>query len=64
MSLFDYPRINFRGKIELNPGTANNDDYAQQPGAGVAPRQLRSLRGPDSRLDRFQGRPHRTTTVS
>ena len=31
MSLFDYPRINFKGTIELNPGTANNDDYAQQP---------------------------------
>jgi hypothetical protein len=31
MSLFDYPRINFKGTIQLNPGTANNDDYAQQP---------------------------------
>jgi hypothetical protein len=30
MSLFDYPRINFKGTIQLNPGTANNDDYAQQ----------------------------------
>jgi hypothetical protein len=28
MSLFDYPRINFTGTIRLNPGTANNDDYA------------------------------------
>lgn len=28
MSLFDYPRINFKGTIQLNPGTANNDDYA------------------------------------
>ncbi len=28
MSLFDYPRINFAGTIKLNPGTANNDDYA------------------------------------
>jgi hypothetical protein len=28
MSLFDYPRINFLGTIQLNPGTANNDDYA------------------------------------
>ena len=28
MSLFDYPRINFQGTIRLNPGTANNDDYA------------------------------------
>ena len=37
MSLFDYPRINFKGTIQLNPGTANNDDYAQQPGAAVIP---------------------------
>jgi hypothetical protein len=37
MSLFDYPRINFKGTIELNPGTANNDDYAQQPGAALLP---------------------------
>jgi hypothetical protein len=28
MSLFDYPRINFVGTIQLSPGTANNDDYA------------------------------------
>ncbi|HYN19663.1 MAG TPA: hypothetical protein VE078_01795, partial [Thermoanaerobaculia bacterium] len=28
MSLFDYPRINFQGTVQLNPGTANNDDYA------------------------------------
>jgi hypothetical protein len=28
MSIFDYPRINFKGTIRLNPGTANNDDYA------------------------------------
>lgn len=28
MSLFDFPRINFQGTIQLNPGTANNDDYA------------------------------------
>ncbi|HEY6802016.1 MAG TPA: hypothetical protein VI306_00425 [Pyrinomonadaceae bacterium] len=28
MSLFDFPRINFKGTIQLNPGTANNDDYA------------------------------------
>lgn len=28
MSLFDYPRINFAGNLQLNPGTANNDDYA------------------------------------
>jgi len=31
MSLFDFPRINFKGTIQLNPGTANNDDYAQPP---------------------------------
>jgi len=28
VSLFDYPRINFKGTLQLNPGTANNDDYA------------------------------------
>jgi len=28
MSLFDFPRINLTGKLKLNPGTANNDDYA------------------------------------
>lgn len=28
MSLFDFPRINLIGKLKLNPGTANNDDYA------------------------------------
>lgn len=28
MSIFDYPRINVYGTIRLNPGTANNDDYA------------------------------------
>ncbi len=28
MSLFDFPRINITGTLLLNPGTANNDDYA------------------------------------
>jgi len=28
MSVFQFPRINFKGTIQLNPGTANNDDYA------------------------------------
>ncbi len=28
MSLFDYPRINVKGTVQVNPGTANNDDYA------------------------------------
>ena len=28
MSLFDFPRVNFSGTLTLNPGTANNDDYA------------------------------------
>ncbi len=37
MSLFDYPRIHFKGTILLNPATANNDDYAQQPGAAMLP---------------------------
>jgi hypothetical protein len=40
MSLFDYPRVNFKGTIELNPGTANNDDYAQQPGAALIPKSF------------------------
>jgi hypothetical protein len=31
MSIFDFPRINFLGTIQLSPGTANNDDYAQAP---------------------------------
>lgn len=34
MSIFDFPRINFQGTIQLSPGTANNDDYA---GAVVLP---------------------------
>jgi hypothetical protein len=40
MSLFDYPRVNFKGIIELNPGTANNDDYAQQPEAALIPQSF------------------------
>lgn len=28
MSLFDFPRINLTATLQLNPGTANNDDYA------------------------------------
>lgn len=28
MSIFDYPRINIKGTLQLNPGTANNDDNA------------------------------------
>lgn len=34
MSQFDFPRIHVRGLINLNVGTANNDDYA---GYNVAP---------------------------
>ena len=45
MSLFDYPRINFQGTIRLNPGTANNDDYAQQPGALLLPASYGSYAG-------------------
>lgn len=29
MTVFDLPRLNFRGHLQLNPGTANNEDYAQ-----------------------------------
>jgi hypothetical protein len=28
MSLFDFPRINLTGVLQVSPGTANNDDYA------------------------------------
>jgi hypothetical protein len=28
MSVFHFPRLNFKGTVQLNPGTANNDDYA------------------------------------
>ena len=28
MSLFDFPRLNLTGTLKMNPGTANNDDYA------------------------------------
>jgi len=42
MSLFDYPRINFTGTIQLNPGTANNDDYA---GALLLPASSRPYAG-------------------
>src|SRR5258708_38210957 len=28
MRLFEFPRINITGTLLLNPGTANNDDYA------------------------------------
>ena len=42
MSIFHYPRINFKGTIQLNPGTANNDDYA---GAYVLPDSWGSFAG-------------------
>lgn len=32
MSVFDLPRLNFRGNLRVSPGTANNEDYAQQGG--------------------------------
>lgn len=35
MAVFDLPRVNFSGMLRLNPGTANNEDYAQ-PGPGQA----------------------------
>ncbi len=43
MSIFDYPRINFAGELRLNPGTANNDDYAQP---GLTQRLMPSAFGP------------------
>lgn len=35
VSIFDVPRIHFGGQLRLNPGTANNEDYAQ-PGESQA----------------------------
>ncbi|HYW11913.1 MAG TPA: hypothetical protein VE871_08150, partial [Longimicrobium sp.] len=37
MSIFSFPRINFAGTIQLSPGTANNDDYAQAQGQLTMP---------------------------
>ncbi|WP_341837017.1 hypothetical protein WJU16_03910 [Chitinophaga pollutisoli] len=34
MSIFDYPRINFKGLVSINVGTANNDDYSGEQFAG------------------------------
>ncbi len=42
MSIFDYPRINFKGLISINVGTANNDDYSGDlfmPDSPYAPNQ-------------------------
>ncbi len=32
MSVFDFPRINIKGLLQINVGTANNDDYSLLPG--------------------------------
>jgi hypothetical protein len=32
MSIFDFPRINVKGLVQINVGTANNDDYALTAG--------------------------------
>ena len=32
MSVFDFPRINVKGLVQINVGTANNDDYSLQNG--------------------------------
>ncbi|HEX3228425.1 MAG TPA: hypothetical protein VHQ95_05635 [Pyrinomonadaceae bacterium] len=53
MSIFDYPRINFQGTIQLNPGTANNDDYAPAamlPGSWGPPYAEEPLALIDSKL--------------
>ncbi len=42
MSIFHYPRINIAGRLRLNPGTANSEDYAQ-------PRSGQALMDPESR---------------
>ena len=33
MSVFDFPRINIKGLLQINVGTANNDDYSLQNGS-------------------------------
>lgn len=41
MAIFDYPRINVKGLIQVNVGTANNDDYSgyQFPSGNFYPGQ-------------------------
>ena len=50
MSLFDYPRINIKGTVTLNPGTANNDDYAGSYKLSEGPYKGETLALLDSKL--------------
>jgi hypothetical protein len=50
MSLFDYPRINIKGNVTLNPGTANNDDYAGSYTLTEGPGKGQTLALIDSKL--------------
>lgn len=50
MSLFDFPRINITGTVNLNPGTANNDDYAGSVTFPSGPNAGKTLALIDSKL--------------
>src|SRR5437660_902269 len=50
MSLFDFPRINITGTVTLNPGTANNDDYAGSVTFPSGPNAGQTLALIDSKL--------------
>ncbi len=50
MSLFDYPRINILGTFKMNPGTANNDDYAGYATLPSGPHAGETLALIDSKL--------------
>ncbi|HWN42807.1 MAG TPA: hypothetical protein VNW71_11330 [Thermoanaerobaculia bacterium] len=50
MSLFDYPRINIQGTFQMNPGTANNDDYAGYATLPTGPHAGETLALIDSKL--------------
>jgi hypothetical protein len=50
MSLFDFPRINIKGTVTLNPGTANNDDYAGSVTFPPGPNEGETLALIDSKL--------------
>ena len=50
MSLFDFPRINIQGTVTLNPGTANNDDYAGSVTFPAGPNEGQTLALINSKL--------------
>lgn len=49
MSIFHFPRINFKGLIAVNVGTANNDDYSGDQFPPGSPYQGQPLRLGDSK---------------